>query len=54
MGSVLAPFLNIGFNLEILHSGKVDSFTDKFVIFPKGNIISDFKIILISFWPILV
>ena len=37
MGSVLAPFLNIGFNLAILHfSGKVDNFIDKF-IFLKGR-----------------
>ena len=34
MGSVLAPLLNIGFNSTILHSsGKVDNFTDKFIIF---------------------
>ena len=38
MGSVLAPFLNIGFNLAILHSsGKVDNFIDKFIIFLKGR-----------------
>ena len=33
-----APFLNIGFNLAILHSsGKVDNFIDKFIIFLKGR-----------------
>ena len=38
MGSVLAPFLNIGFNLAILHSsGKVDNFIDKFILFLKGK-----------------
>ena len=38
MGSVLTPFLNIGFNLAILHSsGKADGFIDKFIIFPKGR-----------------
>ena len=38
MGSVLAPILNIGFNLAISHySGKVDNFIDKFIIFVKGR-----------------
>ena len=37
MGSALAPFLNIGFNLAILHSsGNIDNFIDKFII-PKGR-----------------
>ena len=36
MGSVLAPFLNIGFNLTILHfSRKIGSFIDKYIIFIK-------------------
>ena len=39
MGSALAPFLNIGFNLAILRfSGKVDNFIDKFLIFLKGRV----------------
>ena len=38
MESALAPFLNIGFNLAILHSsGKVDSFIDEFIMFLKGR-----------------
>ena len=38
MGSVLAPFFNIGFNLATLQSsGKVDSFIDKFITFLKGK-----------------
>ena len=39
MRSVLAPFLNIGFNLAILHSsGNVDDFINKFIIFLKGRV----------------
>ena len=39
MGSVHAPFLNIGFNLATLHSsGKVDNFIDKFIIFLKQRV----------------
>ena len=38
MGSVLAPFFDIAFNLAILHSsGKVDIFIDKFIVFLKGR-----------------
>ena len=38
LGSVLAPFLNIDFNLAILHSsGKVDNFIGKSIIFLKGK-----------------
>ena len=38
MGSDLAPFLNIGFNLGILHSSeKVYNFIDKFIIFLNGR-----------------
>ena len=36
MGSVLVPFLNIGFDLAILHSsGKVDNFIH--IVFLKGT-----------------
>ena len=39
MGSVLATFLNIDFNLAILHSsGNVDNFIEKFVVFLKGRV----------------
>ena len=38
LGSVLAAFLNIDFNLAILHSsGKVDNFIGKSIIFLKGK-----------------
>ena len=38
MGSVCAPFFNIGFNLAILHSSeKFGNFIDKFIILPKGR-----------------
>ena len=45
LGSVLAPFLNIVFNLPILLSSvKVDSFIDKCIIFPKGRNILRFLV----------
>ena len=38
LGSILATFLSLGFNLAILHSSqKANSFIDKLIIFLKGR-----------------